>query len=170
MSNINVTRSSMPSFEEYCNEIKDLWESHWLTNMGIKHQQLQAAADEHDDESNKAQCGDDLRLLGRTGQCVCRKGCTDGGGSAQHVVYNVGDRKIKISVTAVRQKLDAPRVGAAADQCVGSVAQHKEKGKPEGACTGVLHKHRHDGGGQHDADKIVQMVGKQDPPPTGKMT
>lgn len=43
MSNINVTRSSMPSFEEYCNEIKDLWESHWLTNMGVKHQQLQAA-------------------------------------------------------------------------------------------------------------------------------
>ena len=39
---INVTRSSMPSFEEYCEEIKDLWDSHWLTNMGAKHQQLQA--------------------------------------------------------------------------------------------------------------------------------
>ena len=39
---INVTRSSMPSFEEYCEEIKELWESRWLTNMGAKHQQLQA--------------------------------------------------------------------------------------------------------------------------------
>lgn len=39
--NINVTRSSMPSFEEYCEEIKDLWESHWLTNMGAKHKKLQ---------------------------------------------------------------------------------------------------------------------------------
>lgn len=39
---INVTRSSMPSFEEYCEEIKELWDSHWLTNMGIKHKQLQA--------------------------------------------------------------------------------------------------------------------------------
>ena len=39
---INVTRSSMPSYEEYCEEIKDLWESRWLTNMGAKHQQLQA--------------------------------------------------------------------------------------------------------------------------------
>lgn len=39
---INVTRSSMPSFEEYCEEIKDLWDSHWLTNMGAKHKQLQA--------------------------------------------------------------------------------------------------------------------------------
>ena len=37
MSIINVTRSSMPSYEEYCDEIKELWESHWLTNMGIKH-------------------------------------------------------------------------------------------------------------------------------------
>ncbi len=39
---INVTRSSMPSFEEYCEEIKELWDSHWLTNMGTKHKQLQA--------------------------------------------------------------------------------------------------------------------------------
>ena len=41
MEVINVTRSSMPSFEEYCEEIKELWETHWLTNMGIKHKQLQ---------------------------------------------------------------------------------------------------------------------------------
>ena len=38
---INVTRSSMPAFEEYCEEIKELWDSCWLTNMGVKHQQLQ---------------------------------------------------------------------------------------------------------------------------------
>lgn len=38
---ILVTRSSMPSFEEYCNEIKELWETHFLTNMGIKHKQLE---------------------------------------------------------------------------------------------------------------------------------
>lgn len=38
---INVTRSSMPSFEEYCEEIKKLWDSHWLTNMGVEHRQLQ---------------------------------------------------------------------------------------------------------------------------------
>ncbi len=40
-NNIFVTRSSMPSFEEYTEEIKDIWESHWLTNMGVKHQQLE---------------------------------------------------------------------------------------------------------------------------------
>lgn len=38
---VNVTRSSMPSYEEYCEEIKDLWDSHWLTNVGIKHIELQ---------------------------------------------------------------------------------------------------------------------------------
>ena len=40
METINVTRSSMPPFEEYCEEIKELWDSRWLTNMGTKHEQL----------------------------------------------------------------------------------------------------------------------------------
>lgn len=39
---ILVTRSSMPDFEEYIEEIKDIWDSHWLTNMGPKHKKLQA--------------------------------------------------------------------------------------------------------------------------------
>ena len=39
---INVTRSSMPAFDEYIEEIKDIWESRWLTNMGPKHKQFQA--------------------------------------------------------------------------------------------------------------------------------
>lgn len=39
---INVTRSSLPEFEEYCEEIKELWDSHWLTNMGVKHRTLEA--------------------------------------------------------------------------------------------------------------------------------
>lgn len=41
MELIQVTRSSMPPFEEYCDEIREMWDSCWLTNMGIKHQQLQ---------------------------------------------------------------------------------------------------------------------------------
>ena len=38
---INVTRSSMPPFEEYVEEIRPLWGSRWLTNMGEKHCQLE---------------------------------------------------------------------------------------------------------------------------------
>jgi len=33
---INVTRSSMPPMAEYVEEIRDLWDSHWLTNNGQK--------------------------------------------------------------------------------------------------------------------------------------
>lgn len=33
-----VTCSSIPPFEEYCDEIKELWDSKWLTNNGAKHQ------------------------------------------------------------------------------------------------------------------------------------
>ena len=42
MDQILVTRSSMPSFEEYCEEISSMWDTHWLTNMGPKHKQFQA--------------------------------------------------------------------------------------------------------------------------------
>lgn len=42
MDRINVTRSLMPSLEEYVEEIQSMWENHWLTNMGEKHQRLQA--------------------------------------------------------------------------------------------------------------------------------
>ena len=38
---ILVTQSSMPPFEEYVEMIKPLWNSHWLTNMGIYHKQLE---------------------------------------------------------------------------------------------------------------------------------
>ena len=38
---ILVTRSSLPPMEEYIDEIRDIWDSHWLTNMGEKHQALQ---------------------------------------------------------------------------------------------------------------------------------
>jgi len=38
---INVTRSSMPPYEEFIEAIKPLWDSHWLTNMGQYHRQLE---------------------------------------------------------------------------------------------------------------------------------
>ena len=49
---INVTRSSMPSFEEYCEEIKELWDSRWLTNNGVKHKKLEADLKEYLDCDN----------------------------------------------------------------------------------------------------------------------
>ena len=40
---IFVTRSSMPEYEEYIKAIKPLWETHWLTNMGMYHRELEEA-------------------------------------------------------------------------------------------------------------------------------
>ena len=42
MRRIQVTQSSMPSFEEFSEEIRGLWESRWLTNMGVKHNKLES--------------------------------------------------------------------------------------------------------------------------------
>lgn len=39
---IQVTKSSMPDFEEYIEEIRELWDTHWLTNMGTKHKNLES--------------------------------------------------------------------------------------------------------------------------------
>ncbi len=44
---INVTKSSMPSLEEYTEEIKDIWESHWLTNMGKHHDEFEQKLKEY---------------------------------------------------------------------------------------------------------------------------
>ena len=41
MDKILVTRSSMPTYEEYIEAIKPLWETHWLTNMGKYHNELE---------------------------------------------------------------------------------------------------------------------------------
>ena len=40
---INVTRSSLPGFDEYVEEIRSLWDNHWLTNNGEKEVALQQA-------------------------------------------------------------------------------------------------------------------------------
>ena len=44
---ILVTRSMMPSYEEYIEAIKPLWDSHWLTNMGFYHQELEKQLKEY---------------------------------------------------------------------------------------------------------------------------
>ena len=38
---IFVTKSSMPPFEEYIEEIKQLWQSRWLSNRGAIHKNLE---------------------------------------------------------------------------------------------------------------------------------
>ena len=47
MEKILVTRSSMPTYEEYIEAIKPLWDSHWLTNMGAYHKELEQKLKEY---------------------------------------------------------------------------------------------------------------------------
>lgn len=47
MDKILVTRSSIPDIDEYMKEISDVFDSHWLTNMGVKHQELQRRLQEY---------------------------------------------------------------------------------------------------------------------------
>lgn len=47
MGKITVTRPSLPPLEEYIAEIRSLWDTRWLTNMGTKHGQFQAALEQY---------------------------------------------------------------------------------------------------------------------------
>lgn len=47
MKKILVTRSSMPLLEEYIDEIRSIWDTHWLTNMGEKHNRLESELQEY---------------------------------------------------------------------------------------------------------------------------
>ena len=49
---IMVTKSFLPSYEEYCNEIAEIWDSHWLTNMGLKHETLKKELKKYLEVSN----------------------------------------------------------------------------------------------------------------------
>lgn len=44
---IFVTCSSLPPMDEYVDEIKDIWDTHWLTNMGVKHKDFQEKLKEY---------------------------------------------------------------------------------------------------------------------------
>lgn len=43
MSRINVTKSSMPDFQEYIEELRPVWDSRWLSNRGAASRKFEAA-------------------------------------------------------------------------------------------------------------------------------
>ncbi len=47
MEKIFVTKSSMPEFDEYTNMIKKIWDTHWLTNMGEFHNELEKELEDY---------------------------------------------------------------------------------------------------------------------------
>lgn len=49
---INVTKTSLPPMEEYIREIAPMWDSHWVTNMGEKHLELEEKLRDYLDTPN----------------------------------------------------------------------------------------------------------------------
>lgn len=49
---INVTRSSMPTYEEYCEKIKPIFDRKWLTNCGPLHEEFCSKVNEYLDCQN----------------------------------------------------------------------------------------------------------------------
>ena len=77
MTKINVTRSSMPSYEEYCEAIKPIFESRHLTNMGPLHNEFQEKVGAYLGVENVSLFTNghlalciDIRALGLTGEVI----------------------------------------------------------------------------------------------------
>lgn len=49
---ILVTKATMPEYDEYCEMIKPLWDSHWLTNDGSIHKKLEENIKSYLDNDN----------------------------------------------------------------------------------------------------------------------
>ena len=47
MKKTTVTRTSLPPFEEFCAQIRPLWDSRILTNMGSQHEAFRAALEQY---------------------------------------------------------------------------------------------------------------------------
>lgn len=52
MDKIRVTKTFLPPYEEYIEEIKKLWDSSWITNMGTMHRSLENELKKYLDVSN----------------------------------------------------------------------------------------------------------------------
>lgn len=77
MDVINVTRSSMPSYEEYIEKIKPLWDSRWLTNCGSLHNELERKLEEYLGVKNVILCNNGhmalynaIKSLNLTGEVI----------------------------------------------------------------------------------------------------
>lgn len=56
MNKVFVTKSSITPFDEYVNEIKNIWETCWMTNMGEKHNLLERQLEEFLNVKNVSLC------------------------------------------------------------------------------------------------------------------
>ena len=119
MKKIFVTKSSIAPFDEYVNEIKDIWETRWMTNMGEKHNLLERHLEEFLDVKNVAlcvnghsaleMCIEAMNLKGEiittpftfisTTNSIIRMGCTPVFCDIDPVTYTIDANKIEDLIT-----------------------------------------------------------------------
>ena len=113
---INVTRSSMPSYEEYCEAIKPIFESRWLTNMGPLHNEFMEKAGAYLGVENVSLFTNGhlalcvaIRALGLTGEIITTPFTF---ASTTHAIVDCGLTPVFCDVNPDTYTIDADKIEA----------------------------------------------------------
>ncbi len=116
MTKINVTRSSMPSYEEYCEAIKPIFESKWLTNMGPIHNEFMDKVGSYLGVDNVALFTNGhlalcvaIRALGLTGEVITTPFTF---ASTTHAIVDCGLTPVFCDVNPDTYTIDADKIEA----------------------------------------------------------
>lgn len=116
MTKINVTRSSMPSFEEYCERIKPIFESRWLTNAGPIHNEFADKVKDYLGAENISLFTNGhlalciaLRALGLTGEVITTPFTF---ASTTHAIVDCGLTPVFCDVNPDTYTIDADKIEA----------------------------------------------------------
>lgn len=111
---INVTRSSMPSYEEYCEAIKPIFESKWLTNMGPLHNEFGNKVGEYLGVDNLSLFNNGhlalciaIRALGLTGEVITTPFTF---ASTTHAIVDCGLTPVFCDVNPDTYTIDADKI------------------------------------------------------------
>ena len=111
---IFVTRSSLPPKEEYIREIDSIWSTHWLTNMGQKHNELQSQLESYLSVPHVSLFTNGhlalegaIRALGLTGEVITTPFTF---ASTTHAVVRCGLTPVFCDISETDYTLDADRL------------------------------------------------------------
>ena len=113
---IQVTSASMPPIEEYIQEMSLMWENHWLTHTGPKHQQLEKGLCDYLSVENTALFSNGhlalemgLRALGLTGEVITTPFTF---ASTTQAIMNVGLTPVFCDIEDTYYTMDASKIEA----------------------------------------------------------
>ena len=114
MTKINVTRSSMPTYEEYCEAIKPIFETKWLTNMGPLHNEFRDKVGTYLGVDNVSLFTNGhlalcvaIRALGLTGEVITTPFTV---ASTTHAIVDCGLEPVFCDVNPYTYTIDADKI------------------------------------------------------------